>query len=118
MGIYDYSVPQVSGEELRSTVAKYNTQKAQLQTAYLQMSNAVRTVDGSWNGDASEAFKAQFDQLYKNIEQTEALDLSLLDRSEIEWLNAYHERVYRTLSPQLPREIADWLREKTLAIQV
>ena len=50
--------------------------------------------------------------------ETEALDLSLLDRSEIEWLNAYHERVYRTLSPQLPREIADWLREKTLAIQV
>lgn len=63
---------KVSGEELRATVAKYNTQKAQLQTAYLQMSNAVRTVDGSWNGDASEAFKAQFDQLYKNIEQTEA----------------------------------------------
>ena len=49
--------------------------------------------------------------------ETEALDLSLLDRSEIEWLNAYHERVFRTLSPQLPREIADWLREKTLAIQ-
>ena len=47
---------------------------------------------------------------------TDGLDLSLLDRSEIEWLNAYHERVYRTLSPHLPREIADWLREKTAAI--
>lgn len=65
-------VIHVSSEELRSTVQKYNTQKAQLQTAYLQMSNAVRQVDGSWNGDASEAFKAQFEQLYKNIEQTEA----------------------------------------------
>ena len=48
--------------------------------------------------------------------ETDALELSLLDRSEIEWLNAYHERVYRTLSPQLPREIADWLREKTRAV--
>jgi len=47
---------------------------------------------------------------------TDALDLSLLDRSEIDWLNAYHERVYRTLSPQLPPEIADWLREKTRAV--
>ena len=48
--------------------------------------------------------------------ETDALELSLLDRSEIEWLNAYHERVYRTLSPQLPREIADWLRDKTRAV--
>lgn len=45
--------------------------------------------------------------------ETDALDLSLLDRSEIDWLNAYQERVYRTLSPQLPSEIALWLREKT-----
>lgn len=59
-------------QPLREAVSKYNTYKAQLQVAYLQMSNAVRTVDSSWNGDASEAFKAQFDQMYKNIEQTEA----------------------------------------------
>ncbi len=65
-------VIHVSSEELRNAVSKYNTQKGQLQTAYLQMSNAVRQVDGSWNGDASEAFKQQFEQLYKNIEQTEA----------------------------------------------
>ena len=48
--------------------------------------------------------------------ETDGLDLSLLDRSEIDWLNAYQERVYRTLSAHLPREIADWLREKTAAI--
>ena len=47
---------------------------------------------------------------------TSALEVSLLDRSEIEWLNAYNERVWQTLSPKLPREIADWLREKTLPI--
>jgi WXG100 family type VII secretion target len=63
---------RVSTDQLREAVSKYNTCKGQLQTAYLQMSNAVRTVDSSWNGDASEAFKAQFDQMYKNIEQTEA----------------------------------------------
>ncbi len=41
---------------------------------------------------------------------------TLLDRSEIDWLNAYNERVYRTLSPHLSSEVAVWLREKTLPI--
>ncbi|HBH09851.1 MAG TPA: hypothetical protein DDX40_10695, partial [Rikenellaceae bacterium] len=40
----------------------------------------------------------------------------LLDRSEIDWLNAYNERVYRTLSPRLSQEVAAWLRQKTLPI--
>ncbi|MBO6161618.1 MAG: M24 family metallopeptidase C-terminal domain-containing protein, partial [Bacteroidales bacterium] len=40
----------------------------------------------------------------------------LLSREETDWLNAYHERVYRTLSPHLPPEIAAWLRGKTQAI--
>ena len=44
---------------------------------------------------------------------TDALELSLLDRSETEWLNAYHEKVYQTLSPRLPQEISAWLRDKT-----
>ncbi len=47
---------------------------------------------------------------------TGALELSLLDRSETEWLNDYNERVFRTLSSRLPREVAEWLREKTLPI--
>ncbi len=40
----------------------------------------------------------------------------LLDRSEIDWLNAYNERVFRTLSPHLTPEVAAWLRQKTLPI--
>lgn len=48
--------------------------------------------------------------------ETDALQPALLDRDEIDWLNAYQERVYRTLSPLLPREIAEWLRDKTQAI--
>jgi len=44
---------------------------------------------------------------------TDALELDLLDRDEIAWLNAYQERVWQTLSPLLPAEIADWLRDKT-----
>ena len=48
--------------------------------------------------------------------ETGILVRDLLDRDEIEWLNAYHERVYQTLSPQLSSEVAAWLREKTLPL--
>ena len=44
---------------------------------------------------------------------TSAIIPELLGEAEIRWLDAYHERVYRTLSPLLPPEIAAWLREKT-----
>ncbi len=40
----------------------------------------------------------------------------LLDKSEVEWLNAYNEKVYRTLSPRLPQDVASWLRQKTLPV--
>ena len=47
---------------------------------------------------------------------TSVLVHDLLTPDEIAWLNAYNERVYRTLSPRLPADIAAWLREKTRAI--
>ena len=62
----------VSTDQLREAVAKYNTCKGQLQLAYASMAAEVFKVDNSWNGDASEAFKSQFNLMYKNIEQTEA----------------------------------------------
>lgn len=37
----------------------------------------------------------------------------LLDRREIDWLNEYNATVYRTLSPRLPSEVSEWLKEKT-----
>ena len=59
---------KVSTDELISAVNKYSTQKTQLQNAYLLM---YRNIHGLV-GDASEALKRQFEQMYKNIEQTEA----------------------------------------------
>ena len=47
---------------------------------------------------------------------TSVLVRDLLTPDEIAWLNAYNERVYRTLSPRLPADIAAWLRQKTLAM--
>ena len=47
---------------------------------------------------------------------TSCVDASLLSSGEREWLNAYNERVYRTLSPRLAPEVAAWLREQTRPI--
>ena len=64
-------VLKVTPEELRNTASQFKTYQGNLQTAYLQMSDAVRSLDTTWNGDASEQFKAQFDAMYKNLSQTE-----------------------------------------------
>ena len=47
---------------------------------------------------------------------TSCLEVSLLTADEREWLNAYNQRVYNTLSPRLPAEVSAWLREKTLPV--
>ena len=47
---------------------------------------------------------------------TSVIVRELLDDQEVKWLNEYNERVFRTLSPRLPSDIASWLRKKTLPI--
>jgi Xaa-Pro aminopeptidase len=44
------------------------------------------------------------------------IDLSLLDRGEIAWLNAYHERVREALTPDLDSETAAWLAKATVPL--
>ena len=64
-------VLKVTPEEHRNTATQFKSNLQKMQTAYLQMSDAVRNLDTSWNGDASEQFKIQFDNMYKNLSQTE-----------------------------------------------
>ena len=59
---------------------------------------------GSWLG---------FEPLTLCHYDTSCLELSLLTEEERNWLNAYNEKVYRSLSPRLPEEVAAWLHEKT-----
>ncbi len=47
---------------------------------------------------------------------TSAVMRNLLGAEDIAWLNAYNEKVYRTLSPLLPEDTAAWLRAKTMPI--
>ncbi len=47
---------------------------------------------------------------------TSAVVRNVLGPEAVAWLNAYNEKVYRTLSPLLPDEVAAWLRAKTMPI--
>jgi Xaa-Pro aminopeptidase len=44
---------------------------------------------------------------------TSLIDISMLEKEEISWLNTYHEEVYEKLSPHLTSEEKEWLRIKT-----
>lgn len=44
------------------------------------------------------------------------LDLRMMSDEEIAWLNAYHKRVYDTISPRLSADEAAWLAKKTAPV--
>jgi Xaa-Pro aminopeptidase len=45
------------------------------------------------------------------------IDISLLDKREIDWLNSYHTEVYEKLSPYLNLSEKKWLKRKTSSIR-
>ncbi|MBR5535586.1 MAG: aminopeptidase P family protein [Clostridia bacterium] len=67
----------------------------------------METGDGEFYG---------FDMLSYCPIDTRAIDVSLMTKEELEWLNNFHEKVYEKLSPYLTDEEKAWLREETKAI--
>ncbi len=61
-----------STEAFEAAVAQFNNAKQSLQNAYLQMTSAVFTLDSTWNGEASEAFKAQYNDLATNLKTSDS----------------------------------------------
>ena len=46
----------------------------------------------------------------------EGIDIELLSKKEIKWLNDYHKEVYDKLSVYLTEEEKQWLKEETRQI--
>lgn len=53
----------------------------------------------------------QFSNLTQVPMEREAIDVNLLTKDEIEWVDHYHAEVYRKLHADLTREEAAWLKE-------
>lgn len=47
---------------------------------------------------------------------TRLIDLSLMTKAEVDWLNAFHARVWSEIGPRLDGEVKDWLKNATAAI--
>ena len=75
--------------------------------------NLVLTVDA---GTSEFGHFLRFEPLTMCHFDTSILDLSLLDKWEIEWLNEYHRTVFENLGTLLDEEVARWLHEKTRPI--
>lgn len=43
-------------------------------------------------------------------------ETAIMTQEEIDWVNGYHDEVYRRLLPLLTPEQGEWLREKTLPL--
>lgn len=76
----------------------------------IRCENLVLTVD---------AFTTEFGRFYRFEPMTlfpwdlTLFDTAIMTQEEINWVNGYHEEVYRRLSPRLDENQKAWLREKT-----
>ena len=73
---------RLSTEAMRTAINDFNNRKNALENAYLKISNEVRTLDGTWHGEASEKFKGQFDKLYQNLKQNETVMSNVVSNLE------------------------------------
>lgn len=68
------------------------------------------------------AFTTEFGNFYKFETVTlfpfdlKLFDVNIMTEEEICWLNAYHKRVYDTLSPELNKQECEWLEKKTIPL--
>ena len=59
-----------------------------------------------------------FETLTLCFYDTQLIEMSLMTKDEIEWLNAYHARVYKEVSPLLNADEAKYLARKCAALEI
>ncbi len=74
---------KVKSDALEQTIRKFNACKDALADAYRQMKNAVNQVDASWQGDASQKFIAKFNEIYANLQTSDATVQQAVDGLQI-----------------------------------
>ena len=74
------------------------------------------SADGNCVGQDSNDF-LRFETVTLVPFDLDAILPEMMQPEEIEWLNAYHERVFQTIGPHLQEEERKWLREATRPIR-
>ena len=82
----------------------------------IRTENLVTVVKDGCSDEFGQFYR--FDPLTMCPINTAAIDVSMLSRQEIAWLNAYHAKVFEQLSPMLEEAEVKWLRNATAPIHV
>ena len=80
----------------------------------IRTENTVVVVKDKLDEDAGQFYG--FEMLSYCPIDIRAIDVTLLDQHEIDWINSYHKDVYNKLSPYLGQEQKDWLKKMTVEI--
>lgn len=80
----------VTEEAFQAALSQFNSCKGNFSNAYLQEIAAVFSLDSTWNGDASEAFKGKFNELVEKLKTSDqTMDKAIADLQQA--LNLYSE---------------------------
>ena len=83
---------------------------------YIEGSHGIRTENMMFCKNAEKTEYGQFlefEYLTCAPIDLEPVDVSLMEKQDIAWLNEYHKWVYETISPYLTEDEAAWLKEAT-----
>jgi Xaa-Pro aminopeptidase len=80
----------------------------------IRTENTVVVVKDKYDEDSGQFYR--FEMLCYCPIDIRAIDVSLLDQHEIDWINDYHKDVYNVLSPYLGEEQKNWLKKMTAEI--
>lgn len=80
----------------------------------IRIENTVLVVEDKLDEDIGQFYS--FEMLTYCPIDIRAIDISLLDRVEIDWINHYHKKVYNVLSPYLEVKQKNWLKKMTANI--
>ncbi len=80
----------------------------------IRTENTVVVVKDEFDEEAGQFYR--FEMLTYCPIDIRAIDVSLLEQHEIDWVNNYHRDTYNKLSPYLGEEQKNWLRKMTAEI--
>ena len=83
----------------------------------IRIENLVATVAVEQPKEADFGRFLRFETLTLCPIDTRCIDASLLDQKEIDWLNTYHQEVFKRLGHKLSGNALDWLAERTRPLE-
>jgi Xaa-Pro aminopeptidase len=80
-----------------------------------RIENLILVVE-AWNGSRNGPPFLGFETITLCPIDTRLVDRKLMEPDEVRWLNEYHKRVYRELSPHLVASDRNWLKRACASI--